>query len=1037
MRINTKWTLSLLAIFNSAYKYSPHPINNIKIIHGATSTDVWAALAMVMIFTFFSMVYHDMVKSKRDDGVGQPSQHKCSKCRHYLTVKRQRRGGKIFNECEGKPRKKPIHRRNRREGMKWNASKGKKYRCNRRRNRRHNRRPHGRHRSRYASVEDKEEEDSSVNVDPRVSTVGMTVRDIDAERAEFYRQQAEDGEDSFMYPDPAFDGKRKAAYGVEEEDDEMESDEAGTPTMPTKRRCRCSLIGMLWMHRGLVHARYVLLPRIQKAVKKLVIMWRIFILLTQKVSLYFALWVMLSFLAEQAKEINEKFCRSHLSRKRCKLIAFIIPLMRCTLVAAVQPSGTASKSPLPAAAIVVGAGIATAGTAAVAMNYSRSNSDGTTNQSNTPPTKRRRCRSSLMGAAAVSDAERKRKSRERQKRKGEQDHTEVDKKAMSAAERKRKSRERQKRKAEERACNQGEQDGMEVDKDEDELEDIASGLDEVIQECIKECQEMLGSVQVAEGTFQARVCVLCDRIIKVSDPLNPIPKERLLQFKDKISVKRYEEHYQRTLKPQLKEQYQVTDEQLHGLLLSPRSRCREDGRYDACCACHRSLASEKVKSPPRFSIANGFVIGSIPEVLRFLNKEGKEVVYRMMEERLTDLLCATIAVVRPFGYVFSYSATAFNSIKGHITFFDMDQQFVGGVLNKFQQIRKSNIFCVLCGRMTPNQKEAVRRRAVLDTTVFLNLLTWFIKESGHPAYSDITPPDECPQPHVIVDPDNEHNTNREADANNEECTFEGNSYYFSSNEDPQEGTSVFNSTKMFVKAMLNGNSPSMFVYGGKYTNRRELKIEDICPIQFPYGLGGPGENRECNVSQEECLKHYLQLSLRQFMRGDFILIAYHIYNRIISYETGVIKSRSIKDGITLAERASKLTEKDVIEAGQRKAEDKADLSKDADQLLKDVTTSSKSIGHSAEAAKDALRNALALSDYFGCHAIFATVTPDDLCTFRVRLRVHAGEKVSILPTLFSVTFPSFQVFSFDFTWTLLRSAHPSLARWSENHGRWG
>ncbi len=87
---------------------------------------------------------------------------------------------------------------------------------------------------------------------------------------------------------------------------------------------------------------------------------------------------------------------------------------------------------------------------------------------------------------------------------------------------------------------------------------------------------------------------------------------------------------------------------------------REDGRYDDCCVCHRnrSLASTKVKSPPRFSIAIGFVIGSIPEVLRFLNKEGKEVVYRMMEKSLTDPLCATIAVVRPFGYVFSYTATA-------------------------------------------------------------------------------------------------------------------------------------------------------------------------------------------------------------------------------------------------------------------------------------------------------------------------------------------------------------------------------------------
>ena len=246
-------------------------------------------------------------------------------------------------------------------------------------------------------------------------------------------------------------------------------------------------LGMFWMHHGVIHARYVLLPRIRKAVKKLVVMWRIFILLAQKVSLYFALWVILGFLAEQANEKMKKYC--NLSRKWCKLIAFIIPLMRCTFVTAAQPTGTASNSSMPAAAVVVGAGIAGAGAAAVAMHYSRSTSEGT-DQNNTPPTKRRRCRSSLrMGAAAMSSSERGRKWRERQKRK-----------------------------ADEQACGQGEQDGTEVDKDKDELEDIASGLDEAIQECIKECQEMLGSVQVGEGTFQARVCVICDRIIKVSDP---------------------------------------------------------------------------------------------------------------------------------------------------------------------------------------------------------------------------------------------------------------------------------------------------------------------------------------------------------------------------------------------------------------------------------------------------------------------------------------------------------------------------------------
>ncbi len=57
--------------------------------------------------------------------------------------------------------------------------------------------------------------------------MGMTVRDIDAERAKFYKEQADDGVEKhvFMYPvaTPTFVGKRKAAAGVEDEEDEMES----------------------------------------------------------------------------------------------------------------------------------------------------------------------------------------------------------------------------------------------------------------------------------------------------------------------------------------------------------------------------------------------------------------------------------------------------------------------------------------------------------------------------------------------------------------------------------------------------------------------------------------------------------------------------------------------------------------------------------------------------------------------------------------------------------------------------------------------
>ncbi len=50
----------------------------------------------------------------------------------------------------------------------------------------------------------------------KLSIAKMIVCDIYAERADFYIQRAEAGEDQFMYPiTPTFDGKRKVAASVE------------------------------------------------------------------------------------------------------------------------------------------------------------------------------------------------------------------------------------------------------------------------------------------------------------------------------------------------------------------------------------------------------------------------------------------------------------------------------------------------------------------------------------------------------------------------------------------------------------------------------------------------------------------------------------------------------------------------------------------------------------------------------------------------------------------------------------------------------
>jgi hypothetical protein len=54
----------------------------------------------------------------------------------------------------------------------------------------------------------------------------------------------------------------------------------------------------------------------------------------------------------------------------------------------------------------------------------------------------------------------------------------------------------------------------------------------------------------------------------------------------------------------------------------------------------------------------------------------------------------------------------------------MDQNRIGGVIN---QLNKSGIgeqiYCVLCGRMTPDQKRIVRELSTLDTGLFIDIMT--------------------------------------------------------------------------------------------------------------------------------------------------------------------------------------------------------------------------------------------------------------------------------------------------------------------------
>ena len=136
------------------------------------------------------------------------------------------------------------------------------------------------------------------------------------------------------------------------------------------------------------------------------------------------------------------------------------------------------------------------------------------------------------------------------------------------------------------------------------------------------------------------------------------------------------------------------------------------------------------------------------------------------------------------------------------------------------------------------------------------------------------------------------------------------------------------------------------------------------------------------VSLELCIQVYMCLSLGQFMEGQTILVMNHIYNRQMSYKTGVMTCRSSIDGIPLGEKLSTLSTEDFE---QIKENNNDNLNATTKSFLKAISTTCRAMGHTEQAAKDARRCCFAMLDYFGLNSLFLSTTPDDKCSFRVRL----------------------------------------------------
>ncbi len=159
---------------------------------------------------------------------------------------------------------------------------------------------------------------------------------------------------------------------------------------------------------------------------------------------------------------------------------------------------------------------------------------------------------------------------------------------------------------------------------------------------------------------------------------------------------------------------------------------------------------------------------------------------------------------------------------------------------------------------------------------------------------------------LVEDIPTKNNTDEPADKT-VEANYESGMYYFSTAQDPLQHTSVYGFSDIFALLIFQHFAPTLLAYGGTYAKNADMKIENILPFAFPFGIGGPKTEQRVKVSLELCIQVYIQLSLTQFMKGPTILVMNHIYNRQMSYKTGVMTCRSSINGIPLGEKLSTLS----------------------------------------------------------------------------------------------------------------------------------
>ena len=189
---------------------------------------------------------------------------------------------------------------------------------------------------------------------------------------------------------------------------------------------------------------------------------------------------------------------------------------------------------------------------------------------------------------------------------------------------------------------------------------------------------------------------------------------------------------------------------------------------------------------------------------------------------------------RILSYVFSYIGGAHKAIKGHHTFFVNDPEHIMASLNFVNDTNRArDIYTMISGRVTPDQRNIIKRRVSINSDMFNKVFQWLI--DNHESYKDMSIPTTQPEA-IQIHGFNETTNNTDDSVDKEhEKVFESSTFRFAARGQPTETTGPFGNQDDFVFSKIMDKQPDftlLFKYGVRIQSHL-VKLEEIFSVMFP------------------------------------------------------------------------------------------------------------------------------------------------------------------------------------------------------------